>query len=64
MTIKFGINGFGRIDRCTLSHIAASARNDIEVIKVNATDPLKTSAHLLPPFHSEVQHLQVVKRAV
>ena len=47
MTIKFGINGFGRIDRCTLSHIAASARNDIEVIKVNATDPLKTSAHLL-----------------
>ncbi|WP_299945824.1 type I glyceraldehyde-3-phosphate dehydrogenase [uncultured Ruegeria sp.] len=47
MTIKVGINGFGRIGRCTLSHIAASARNDIEVIKVNATGPLDTSAHLL-----------------
>ncbi len=47
MTIKVGINGFGRIGRCTLSHIAASARNDIEVIKVNATGPLETSAHLL-----------------
>ncbi|WP_171228682.1 type I glyceraldehyde-3-phosphate dehydrogenase [Ruegeria sp. HKCCA4008] len=47
MTIKVGINGFGRIGRCTLSHIAASGRNDIEVIKVNATGPLETSAHLL-----------------
>ena len=47
MTIKVGINGFGRIGRCTLSHIAASGRNDIEVIKVNATGPLQTSAHLL-----------------
>ncbi|MFA3915813.1 type I glyceraldehyde-3-phosphate dehydrogenase [Ruegeria hyattellae] len=47
MTIKVGINGFGRIGRCTLSHIAASSRNDIEVIKVNATGPLETSAHLL-----------------
>ncbi|CAD0185755.1 Glyceraldehyde-3-phosphate dehydrogenase 2 [Ruegeria sp. THAF57] len=47
MTIKVGINGFGRIGRCTLSHIAASARNDIEVIKVNATGPLETTAHLL-----------------
>ena len=47
MTIKVGINGFGRIGRCTLSHIAASARNDIEVTKVNATGPLETSAHLL-----------------
>lgn len=47
MTIKVGINGFGRIGRCTLSHIAASARNDIEVIKVNATGPLETTVHLL-----------------
>ena len=47
MTIKVGINGFGRIGRCTLSHIAASGRNDIEVIKVNATGPLDTTAHLL-----------------
>ena len=47
MTIKVGINGFGRIGRCTLSHIAASGRDDIEVIKVNATGPLSTAAHLI-----------------
>ncbi|WP_323781712.1 type I glyceraldehyde-3-phosphate dehydrogenase [Leisingera sp.] len=47
MTIKVGINGFGRIGRCTLSHIAASGRDDIEVIKVNATGPLDTAAHLI-----------------
>ena len=47
MTIKVGINGFGRIGRCTLSHIAASGRDDIEVVKVNATGPLETAAHLL-----------------
>ncbi|CUI00951.1 type I glyceraldehyde-3-phosphate dehydrogenase [Leisingera aquaemixtae] len=47
MTIKVGINGFGRIGRCTLSHITASGRDDIEVIKVNATGPLETAAHLI-----------------
>ena len=47
MTIKVGINGFGRIGRCTLSHIAASGRDDIEVIKLNATGPLETAAHLI-----------------
>ena len=47
MTINVGINGFGRIGRCTLSHIAASGRNDIRVIKANATGPLETSAHLM-----------------
>jgi glyceraldehyde 3-phosphate dehydrogenase len=47
MTIKVGINGFGRIGRCTLSHIAASGRNDIEVVKINSTAPLDTAAHLM-----------------
>ena len=47
MTITVGINGFGRIGRCTLSHIAQSGRNDIAVAKVNATGPLETAAHLL-----------------
>ncbi len=47
MTIKVGINGFGRIGRCTLSHIAASGRDDIEVVAVNATGPLETAAHLI-----------------
>ena len=47
MTIKVGINGFGRIGRCTLAHIAQSTRDDIEVVKVNATGPLETAAHLI-----------------
>ena len=47
MTVNVGINGFGRIGRCTLSHIAQSFREDINVIKVNATGPLETAAHLL-----------------
>jgi glyceraldehyde 3-phosphate dehydrogenase len=47
MTIKVGINGFGRIGRCTLAHIAESGRNDIEVVKLNATGPIETNAHLL-----------------
>ncbi|MBY5932922.1 type I glyceraldehyde-3-phosphate dehydrogenase [Tateyamaria omphalii] len=47
MTIKVGINGFGRIGRCTLSHIATSLRNDIDVVAVNATGPLETAAHLI-----------------
>jgi len=47
MTVTVGINGFGRIGRCTLSHIAEAARNDIQVVKINATGPIETSAHLL-----------------
>ena len=47
MTITIGINGFGRIGRCTLAHIAESARNDVEVVAINATGPIETNAHLL-----------------
>jgi glyceraldehyde 3-phosphate dehydrogenase len=47
MTITIGINGFGRIGRCTLAHIAESARNDVEVVRINATGPIETNAHLL-----------------
>ncbi|THD74699.1 type I glyceraldehyde-3-phosphate dehydrogenase [Thalassobius vesicularis] len=47
MTITVAINGFGRIGRCTLSHIAESAREDIKVVKINATGPLDTAAHLI-----------------
>jgi glyceraldehyde 3-phosphate dehydrogenase (phosphorylating) len=47
MTVTVGINGFGRIGRCTLAHIAESARNDVSVVKINATGPIETSAHLL-----------------
>ena len=47
MTITVGINGFGRIGRCTLAYIAQSTRSDIKVVKVNATGPLETAAHLI-----------------
>ena len=47
MTVTLGINGFGRIGRSTLAHIAEAARNDVQVVKVNATGPIETSAHLL-----------------
>mgnify|MGYP000359679398 CR=1 FL=1 len=47
MTITLGINGFGRIGRSTLMHIAEKARQDVRVVKVNATGPLETAAHLL-----------------
>ena len=47
MTITIGINGFGRIGRCTLAHIAQAARNDVTVVKMNATGPIETNAHLL-----------------
>ena len=47
MTVKIGINGFGRIGRCILAHIAESKRSDVAVVKVNATGPLETSAHLM-----------------
>ncbi|RKF16973.1 type I glyceraldehyde-3-phosphate dehydrogenase [Roseovarius spongiae] len=47
MTVKLGINGFGRIGRATLAHIAQSNRDDVQVVKVNATGPLETAAHLI-----------------
>ena len=47
MTVTVGLNGFGRIGRCTLAHITESGRNDIEVVKLNAPGPIETNAHLL-----------------
>lgn len=47
MTIRVGINGLGRIGRCTLKHVLESGRNDLEVVKLNATGPIESNAHLL-----------------
>ena len=47
MTVKVGISGFGRIGRCTLSAIIENAREDIQVVKMNATGPIEDIAHLL-----------------
>ncbi|WP_137702735.1 type I glyceraldehyde-3-phosphate dehydrogenase [Marimonas lutisalis] len=47
MVVKVGISGFGRIGRCTLSSIIENARDDIQVVKMNATGPIEDIAHLL-----------------
>ena len=45
MTVKLGINGFGRIGRCVLR--AALARNDVEVVAINDLTNPDAMAHLL-----------------
>ncbi len=47
MTIKIGINGFGRIGRNVLRAIVESGRTDIEVVAINDLGPVETNAHLL-----------------
>src|SRR6266487_6785528 len=47
MTVRVGINGFGRIGRNILRAIAESGRKDIEVVGVNDLGPVETNAHLL-----------------
>ncbi len=45
MSIKIGINGFGRIGRLVFR--IANARNDIQVVQINDITDAKTLAHLL-----------------
>ena len=47
MTIRVGINGFGRIGRNILRAIYESGRKDIEVVAANDLGPVETNAHLL-----------------
>jgi glyceraldehyde 3-phosphate dehydrogenase len=47
MSIRVGINGFGRIGRNILRAIAESGRLDIEVVGINDLFPIETNAHLL-----------------
>ena len=47
MTLKVGINGFGRIGRLTLRSILEHGRSDIEVVAINDLGPVETNAHLL-----------------
>lgn len=47
MTVKVGINGFGRIGRNVLRAIIESGRMDIEVVAINDLAPVETNAHLL-----------------
>ncbi len=45
MTVRVGINGFGRIGRVVMR--AALKRNDIEIVHINDLTDTKTLAHLL-----------------
>jgi glyceraldehyde 3-phosphate dehydrogenase len=47
MTVRVGINGFGRIGRNVLRAIAEAGRTDIEVVGINDLAPVETNAHLL-----------------
>ena len=47
MTVRVGINGFGRIGRNILRAIIENNRTDISVIAINDLGPVKTNAHLL-----------------
>ncbi len=47
MTIRVGINGFGRIGRNVLRAIAETGRTDIQVVGINDLGPVETNAHLL-----------------
>ncbi len=47
MTIKVGINGFGRIGRNVLRAIMESGRTDIQVVAINDLGPVETNAHLM-----------------
>src|SRR6187401_2579886 len=47
MTLRVGINGFGRIGRNIVRAIYESGRKDIDVVAVNDLGPVETNAHLL-----------------
>src|SRR6187200_575781 len=47
MTVRVGINGFGRIGRNILRAIAEAGRKDIQVVAINDLGPVETNAHLL-----------------
>ncbi len=47
MTVRVGINGFGRIGRNVLRAIIESGRTDIQVVGLNDLGPVETNAHLL-----------------
>ena len=47
MTLKIGINGFGRIGRNILRAIVETGRSDLEVIAINDLGTLQSNIHLL-----------------
>src|SRR5262245_51568847 len=46
MTVRVGINGFGRIGRNILRAIAEAGRKDVEVVAINDLGPVEPNAPL------------------
>jgi glyceraldehyde 3-phosphate dehydrogenase len=63
MTVRVGINGFGRIGRNILRAIVESGRKDIQVVGINDLGPVETNAHLLryDSVHGRFPHEVTVK---
>lgn len=47
MTVRIGINGFGRIGRLVVRAVAEYGLKDIEIVAINSPGDLETQAHLL-----------------
>jgi len=47
MTVRVGINGFGRIGRLVMRGIIESQRNDVEIVGINDLGSVEMNAHLL-----------------
>ncbi len=60
MTVRVGINGFGRIGRNVLRAISEYNRSDVSIVAINDVGDVKTNVHLLKydsihgPFRGEV----------
>jgi glyceraldehyde 3-phosphate dehydrogenase len=46
MTVKVGINGFGRIGRLVLRAMIESGRTDVECVAINDLGSVEANAHL------------------
>ncbi len=61
MTVRVGINGFGRIGRNVLRAIVENNRKDVSVVAINDLVDVKTNVHLLKydsvhgPLHADVR---------
>lgn len=61
MTVRVGINGFGRIGRNVLRAIYENNRSDVSIVAINDVGDVKTNVHLLKydsvhgPFRGEVK---------
>ena len=70
MSIKIGINGFGRIGRMTLRSIIENNRKDIEVIAINNKSNAEVSSFLLThdsihgSLKKKISHLQLLEKTL